>query len=132
MEHTTRFLLIAVISGICLLAIRTSQAQQPVRGPWPGPPRAYQRPVTSPYLGLLAAPGGSVEFEYFRRVRPELELRRETERLHRSLRTMRQQTEPDEPLRRDGRSQDGTLRPLTTGHSTSFMNRGNYFPNQRR
>lgn len=86
--------------------------------------RGYRRPVTSPYLNLLNSQlqqsGNSFAFEYFRRVRPELELRQANEALSRSIQNLdRRVNEQQQQLQGAG------LGP--TGHQTYFFNYSGYY-----
>ena len=81
------------------------------------------RPTTSPYLNLLRrAGGGGIGFNYFQRVRPEQEFRRNNARLGRSLNTLTQQ------VNRQGQELKPGAGLGQTGHGAVFMNLGNYFP----
>jgi hypothetical protein len=84
--------------------------------------RPAARPVTSPYLNLLDPAGRGLAFNYYRRVRPELEFRRADERLSRSVHGLERQI-PGEENRPTGQT---GLSP--TGHAATFMNSGGYFP----
>jgi hypothetical protein len=83
-------------------------------------PSQYRRATTSPYLDLVN-PSRSLEFEFFRRVRPEQEFRSYDRDFARSFqilsRPVPQQTLPQERARAIG----------TTGHPTSFRSLSTYF-----
>jgi hypothetical protein len=92
-----------------------------------GPPPLTRspRPVTSPYLNLLATDDPDVQaFQYYRRVRPEVELRQSAERQGSAIRGLRQEVEAD---RRALLMQSPTSLLGTTGHPTQFLNYGGYF-----
>jgi hypothetical protein len=114
---------LAVLSA--LLCVRTAAAQPPGVGGGP----AINRPTTSPYLNLLnrrGFGGSSAALNYYRYVRPEQDLRRYSSQLGQQVTGLRQD------LVSQGLLPDGS-RPLTgTGHATSFLNTGSYFPGSQR
>lgn len=85
--------------------------------------RPSQRPAISPYLNLLGtSPGsGTFAFQYFQRVRPELEFRRANSQFQRSLQGLEQRLE--QPALQQA-PQSG-LGP--TGHPAAFFNYGGYY-----
>ena len=87
---------------------------------------AYNRPAISPYINLLGGTGRSFESEYFTRVRPQLEFRGSYNQLGRGLSSLQGQ------VQQQGR-QIESMKPKIgpTGHSTSFLNYGSYFPKNR-
>lgn len=103
--------IVALALAICWLN-GTVEAQSRLQAP--------RRPTTSPYLNLLRRPGGGgLGFNYYQRVRPEFEFRNDYQRLNRSLQQLQGQT----------RQQQQLLQGLTTtGHQTSFLNYGSYYP----
>jgi hypothetical protein len=87
--------------------------------------RYRPRPTTSPYLSLLQNGfRGSAAFQYYRRILPEQEFRRNEWRQSQSL---------DELRRRVDRQENELIqrRMGTTGHATSFLNLGGYFGGSR-
>lgn len=129
-----RILLTTVLALMTsLLMVESAVAQR--RGRYTRPRlRAYQRPALNPYMDLLSNQRGSTGnrsfgFEYFRRVRPELQLRRQdailqesVQRLNTELIQQRQQLQQ----RRAGSQMSGT------GHTTYFMNYSGYYNFGRR
>ena len=110
----------AVVTAAFLLGpAEFAAAQRPSRNERPAV-KAFQRPTTSPYLNLLGGGRGSFEFEYFRRVRPELEFRRTGAQLTQSVRNLQRQL--DQRRGQESRSGLGT-----TGHRTSFLNYSGYY-----
>lgn len=108
----------AVVVCSCLATSATVEAQTR-RGLRP----QSRRPVTSPYLNLLDRNRG-IGSNYYRRVRPELEFRQNDARLSRSLNALRRQQLATQVQIRSQLS--------GTGHRTSFLNLGGYFPSARR
>jgi hypothetical protein len=84
--------------------------------------RAFRRPTTSPYLNLLDNNGRGIGFNYYRRVKPEIEFREAYERQYQSIRKLDRRLEQQELRLQSLNSQLGT-----TGHTTSFMSYGSYF-----
>jgi hypothetical protein len=105
-----------------ILTLTESASAQPA-GVGGGP--AINRPTTSPYLNLLNRRnrgGGSAALNYYRFVRPEQDLRRYSSQVGQQVTGLQQS------LTSQGLLPDGS-RPLSgTGHSTSFLNLGGYFP----
>jgi len=117
---------VAAVVGIGLVPV---QAQPP--GPLGPPPLTPStRPVTSPYLDIAVANsgGGGPAYQYFRQVRPELELRRANTRLGYEIQDVRRQM--GQPLTMMAQSPTSTIG--TTGHSTAFQSFGSFFPSRRR
>ena len=82
-----------------------------------------RRPAVSPYLNLLGGNGRSTAFNYFRSVRPENEFRNSYQQLGRSTQGLQRQITEQQRLiqsQASGLSQ--------SGHRTSFLNLGTYFP----
>lgn len=115
--------------GLALLGafvgVRPAAAQPPGVGGGP----AINRPTTSPYLNLLnrrGFGGNSAALNYYRNVRPEQDLRRYSSQLGQQVTSLQQS------LTSQGLLPDGS-RPLSgTGHTTSFLNTGRYFPGSQR
>ena len=111
---------LAVPAGM-LACCHTASAQPPGVGGGP----AINRPTTSPYLNLLNRGNrgfGGPALNYYRFVRPEQELRRYSSQLGQQVTGLQQS------LTSQGLLPDGS-RPLSgTGHTTSFLNLGGYFP----
>lgn len=81
------------------------------------------RPTTSPYLNLLGAGRtGGTAFNYYQRVRPEQEFRRNNANFRRSLGNVQQELRS---FKRQLQSPRSGL--SSTGHRTSFLNFGSYF-----
>jgi hypothetical protein len=112
-----------------LFALASPAASQPPAAPGgntfgrPG----VTRPTTSPYLNLLRNNGrGNFALDYHRLVRPEQQWRNYTSRLNQRLNTV-ERTLSTELL------PDGSVPQVrTTGHPTSFLNTGSYFPQSPR
>lgn len=101
---------------LCLCAV--TQAQAPGRAP--SRIRADQRPAISPYYDLLNRGNRSFEFQYFRRVRPDVEFRQAENRLRQNLNSLSKRV--DRP-----RDQSETSMLGTTGHAASFNTHRRYF-----
>jgi len=82
-----------------------------------------RRPTVSPYLNLLRGNGRSTAFNYFRGVRPENEFRDADQGLNQSVQRLQGQIIEQQRLLQD---QASGLTP--SGHQTSFLNLGTYFP----
>lgn len=87
--------------------------------------RGVARPTTSPYLNLLFNNGQNLGLNYYRSVRPEQEWRRYTTGLNQRLNLVESSLSRD--LLPDGSSGD----VKKSGHSTTFLNTGSYFPQSR-
>jgi hypothetical protein len=96
-----------------------------------GPPTLTPstRPVTSPYLNLAAGfeGVGGPTYQYFRLIRPEVDLRRANTRLGNELRDVRRQLELPPTMAQSPASALGT-----TGHPTAFQSTGTFYPTRRR
>ena len=116
-------ILAAAIPAVMLLSSATS-AQVGARR-FSGPRvRTYDRPVVSPYMNLLnRGSGNSFEFDYFRRVRPEIDLRRSAAANKQQLQHVEQQA--NDQFRELERNHSSLLGE--TGHTTGFMTHGRYF-----
>lgn len=80
-----------------------------------------RQPTTSPYLNLLRGPGGGgMGFNYYQRVRPQLDYLETTQTLGRSVQQLQRQQSAMERQLQTGLP--------GTGHSTSFLNYGGYYP----
>ena len=123
--QSIRVTVILVSAGLLATLPQLSLAQAPTPRSASRLRQAARRPVTSPYLYLLENNGSSLSFNYFRKVRPEVEFRRSDARLNRSIRRLKQRVEVNERTQRR-QSQLGT-----TGHRATFLSRGNYFPLRR-
>jgi len=114
----------AAFAGLMLLALPDSTfGQLPNRNSVGQPPAQYRRPTTSPYLNLLDG-NNSDAFNYFRRVRPEVDFRRENARLERSIQDLDRRAFAPPPQTPTERIR--TISP--TGHPTSFRSLSTYFP----
>ena len=113
---------ISLIVPVGILTFAGSvSAQPPGVGVGPG----ITRPTTSPYLNLLQNNGFSPALNYYRLVRPETELRRYSDSLNRQVTGLRQD------LTSRGLLPDGSHPLSGTGHATSFLNTGGFFPGSR-
>ncbi|MGC1275008.1 MAG: hypothetical protein WBC44_14985 [Planctomycetaceae bacterium] len=96
-----------------------------------GPPSLSpsNRPVTSPYLNLAIDDGSfsGPAYQYFRRVRPEVEFRRANARLGNEINDVRRNVGALESMVQSPESALGT-----TGHSTTFQNYRSFFPGLKR
>ena len=106
---------------------QTSDAQRPRRRFGSRNTLPNRRPFISPYVDLLNSDGAGFTRNYFRRVRPELEFRRNDTRLGRSVQSLQRQVNTQ---RQQLQSRTSQLSP--SGHTTSFLNLGSYFPSGRR
>jgi hypothetical protein len=111
----------AALLGL-MVGPRAAEAQSGNRFGAPG----VQRPTTSPYLNLLQGKNRAqrLALNYQRTVRPEQEWRRYTSGLNNQVGAL--QNRVDRAIR-----PDGSLILPGTGHTTSFMNTGQYFPGMR-
>lgn len=123
----TRSLILAVTAAVVLSALGgVLCAQQPRRSNIRQP--AYRPPV-SPYLNLLNRNnnsgrfGGGAAFDYYQRVRPQLEFRAANQRLGQSVNVLNQRTQE---IQRRAREFQGGLGQ--TGRPARFMDYGGYFP----
>lgn len=107
---TCSLLLMAVVA-------ESSLAQSRIR-----PPR--RSPSISPYIELFRNNGGGTAFNYFQRVRPQQQILRDRQQFSRQISGLRQRQ------RRFENSVDQALNP--TGHTTSFLNYGSYYPSAGR
>ena len=129
-----RFVVLGVLSLVFSVVIAESAHAQYRRRPR-ARSRSMRRPTTSPYLDLLGSARNNRGFsqEYFRRVRPEMELRRESAELARSIAEMNSQMASQRALRlRQQREQMrpmGILHPIASGHPTSFLSPSSRFFN---
>lgn len=110
---------IPLVLGLALFA-ETAVSQGP-----PGPP---SRPTTSPYLNLLRNnQRNNFALDYYRLVRPEQEWRNYTSRLNQRL------SQVESSIGQRSLLPDGSVSDMrTTGHPTSFLNTGGYFPQSPR
>ena len=115
-------LLVAVVLG---WLTTPAAAQAPVGNTFGTP--SIRRPTISPYLNLQRTGDPSIDFaiDYQKLVRPEQQLRRYTSNLDNRLNRLQNQV--NQAIR-----PDGSLILPGTGHSTSFLNTGTYFPGYRR
>lgn len=118
MKHLALFSLACVV----FLASQAENAQAQRRRPFSRPRlQPNERPTLSPYLNLLDN-RRSLEFQYFREVRPEFQWRRNQSQFRRSLQNIERDLERQEELIQ---SESSTIGP--TGHESFFMNTGGYF-----
>jgi len=113
---------LVLILGIALSAQDVLAQRRSTSGP---SLRKNNRPTTSPYLDLLdqGAGRGGIGFQYFRRVRPEVELRNQNSQLQGSLDSLQKQMNQQQlQLKQSSASQ---LSP--SGHTATFLSYGNYF-----
>lgn len=101
-----------------------AQARRYVR-----PPIAKYQPYTSPYLSLFG-PGGA-DYNYFTNAQPQEQFRQSQYNFNRQYSDFQNQVNTD--FQKVGGQQrqsgPGVTRTIgTTGHPTSFMNTGSYFP----
>ena len=107
-----------------LLCVHSADAQPPTGNTFGS--RGVRRPTTSPYLNLQRSGDPSIDFaiNYQQLVRPQQQLRSEASNLNNRLNSLQRQV--NKAIR-----PDGTLILPGTGHATSFMNTGRYFPGSR-
>lgn len=112
--------------ALLTLAAQPASAQRP-RGNQFGAP-SIGRPTTSPYLNLLRRGGdsGNMALDYHRLVRPEQQLRRSAAAQEQQIGQL--QRDVDRALQPDGT----TSRAAPSGHQTTFMNLGRYYPTRGR
>lgn len=106
---------------LVLCVVNSAKAQRP-GAPVIGGRSAYRSPTTSPYLNLLRGNGRSFAFNYYQRVRPEQEFRRNAQMFGQSLSALQQRVATQE---RRIQEETGLT---TTGHAAVFQNLGGYFP----
>ncbi len=119
----TRAAAIACMIALSLCLSVAEAQQRPQRTPtrFRSPQR---RPTTSPYLNLLGGGSGrGLGFDYFRRVRPEQEFRRNDARLRRAFQGVQRDLNQQRRMLQSSRSQLSA-----TGHATFFQNYGSFFP----
>ncbi len=112
----------AVLLVVLLTCTQAAWAQNRFGSRGRVPP--YARPPLSPYLNILNQSGAALEFQYFQRVRPELEFRRNDAQFRSNLTDIQRQLEEQRQ-----RIERGEAMMSPTGHATSFFSFGNYFPN---
>jgi len=86
-------------------------------------PRAADRPKISPYLDLVEQGNnnnGGVGFQYFRRVRPDVEFRQAENKLRQDLKSLSKSVN-------ESKIQSESSMLGTTGHAASFNTQGRYF-----
>jgi len=91
-------------------------------------PRAAVRPKISPYLDLTQQGNnnnGGVGFQYFRRVRPDVEFRNAENKLLQNQKSLAKQVN-------ESQIQSEASMLGSTGHAASFMTHGKYFNNGAR
>lgn len=117
-----------VVIAVLLTASGTAMAQPPGVGGGP----AINRPTTSPYLNLFnrgnqgfGGPALNRALNYYRFVQPEQQLRRYSGQLGQQV------TSLEQSLTSQGLLPDGSRALSGTGHTTSFLNLGGYFPNSQ-
>ena len=99
----------------------TVNAQPPVRRP-----RAAERPRISPYIDLVQDNNNrDIAFQYFRRVRPDVEFRQAENDLRQNLKSLSKSID-------DSKTQSESSMLGTTGHAASFMTHHRYFNNGAR
>ncbi len=78
------------------------------------------RPTVSPYLNLYSS--GSLETDYYQRVRPQQEFRRDAQQLSSSLNRLQAEFDASVTTPYDRLTQQGMRQRMrTTGHRTVFM-----------
>lgn len=110
--------LIAVVLLVMAGQCETSHAQ--------ARPRAAVRPKISPYLDLTQQgnnnTGGGVGFQYYRRVRPDVEFRQAENNLRQNLKSLTKSV-------KESKIQSESSMLGTTGHAASFNTHRRYFNN---
>jgi len=112
---------VALCFGFC---VRPAAAQAPVGNQFGA--QSVRRPTTSSYLNLQRTGDPTIDFaiNYQQLVRPQRQFRNDTANLNNRLNSLQRQV--NRAIR-----PDGTLILPGTGHATSFMNTGQYFPGYR-
>jgi hypothetical protein len=98
---------------LCFAWTQRAAAQGPASGPAGSP---SSRPAVSPYLDLTRR--GDTTFNYYRRVRPEVELRAATAQNRSAI----------GQLRSDQAQAEASRALPTTGHPTYFQNLSHFYP----
>ena len=111
-------------TGLLAVGARDAHAQAPTGNQFGA--RGVGRPTTSPYLDLLFNNGQNLGLNYYRLLRPEQDWRKYSTGLNQRLNLVESTLSQD--LLPDGSS--GNVKQ--SGHSTSFLNLGSYFPQARR
>lgn len=103
-----------------------AQARRHVR-----PPIAKYQPYTSPYLGMLG-PGGAA-YGYFTLAQPQEQYQQSQYTLSRNMMDFQNQVNKnfDQAAKELQQTQSVRRSIGTTGHPTSFMSPGKYFPGGR-
>jgi hypothetical protein len=116
---------VTVIVGLLVLQFAQPCAAQPPVGNTFGS-QSIRRPTTSPYLNLhrTGDPGIDFAIDYQKLVRPEQQLRNYSANLNSRLNRLEHRVN-------QAIAPDGSLILPGTGHATTFMNTGRYFPGYR-
>ena len=122
-DLSTRCVEIAAAMILCWL-VQPAAAQPPVGNTFGAP--SIQRPTVSPYLNLQRTGDPSIDFaiNYQSLVRPQHDFRNYAANLNNRVNRL------DRQVNRAIRP-DGSLILPGTGHRTSFLNTGSYFPGYR-
>jgi hypothetical protein len=114
-----------LITALALAVGFTSAQAQPPAALGPTRLAPSSRPVTSPYLNLAIDDGtfDGPAYQYYRRVRPEIELRRANASLTSELRDVRRQMGEQPPMAQSPASGIGS-----TGHPVSYQSFGRFYP----
>jgi hypothetical protein len=118
---STLMTLVALIAAVGALAA-DAHAQYRGYGRPRGRTGPYDRPIISPYATLSGLSGEALVREYYRRVRPEVELRNAATQQYYNLQNLQQQVNRQQSLIQ---SQNSQISP--TGHATWFLNHSQYF-----
>jgi hypothetical protein len=120
-----------IVCGLGLaFALTPSSAEAQARR-YIRPPIAKYQPYTSPYLSLMG-PGGA-DYNYFVNAQPQEQFRQQQYNFNRGFQSFENQVNADfQKLNQTAQQGTGVYRTIgTTGHPTSFMNYGTYFPSNR-
>ena len=116
--RTARFIALVLLIqwGFCASAHAQPRGRVTYR------PRAADRPTISPYIDLVNQGNNNtgVGFQYFRRVRPDVEFRQAENNLRQNLKSLSKSVN-------ESKTQSESSMLGTTGHAASFMTHGKYF-----
>ena len=118
-------LAVVVVTVLSVSLVAEAQVRRNIR-----PPIAKYQPYTSPYLSLFG-PGGA-DYNYFTQTLPQEQFRNQQYNFNRDFNNFTNQVNSDfQKLGMQNQASEINRSIGTTGHPTSFMSYGGYFPGRR-